>query len=66
MDSPELEDEAQDIQATIEHELSQSSGSGYLDCFRQGDDKVRLRVLTGIGLQALQQLSGINFVGFKC
>ncbi|KAI8448396.1 hypothetical protein BY996DRAFT_6419800 [Phakopsora pachyrhizi] len=34
----------------------------YLDCFRSGPGKYRLRILTGIALQALQQLSGINFI----
>ncbi|SCV69442.1 BQ2448_2462 [Microbotryum intermedium] len=36
--------------------------SGYLECFRSGPGKNALRTWTGIGLQALQQLTGINFI----
>jgi hypothetical protein len=32
---------------------------GYLDLFKNGDAKIRLRVLTGCGLQAMQQRSSI-------
>ena len=42
-----------------EEEIGQSS---YLDCFRDGGNKIRLRTLTGIFLQAWQQLTGINFI----
>lgn len=62
IDSPELQAEADNMQVSIEHELSQTHGSSYIDCFRSSEDHVRLRVLTGMALQALQQLTGINFV----
>ncbi|GJJ11251.1 hypothetical protein Clacol_005483 [Clathrus columnatus] len=42
-----------------EEEIGQSS---YLDCFRSGNNNLRFRVLTGIALQAWQQLTGINFI----
>ena len=42
-----------------EEELGTSS---YLDCFRASDNRLRFRVLSGIFLQAFQQLTGINFI----
>lgn len=43
----------------LEEEIGQSS---YLDCFREGGNSILLRTLTGIFLQAWQQLTGINFI----
>jgi hypothetical protein len=57
-DHPAIQDELDEIQANHEHELSLGK-STYLDCFRGGLLK---RQLTGCGLQALQQLTGINFI----
>jgi MFS family permease len=38
-------------------------GSGsYLDCFRASDNRIRFRTLSGIFLQAFQQLTGVNFI----
>ncbi|CAL1715002.1 unnamed protein product [Somion occarium] len=58
---PEVEFELNDIQAALkeEEELGESS---YLDCFRPTHNKILLRTLTGIFIQAWQQLTGINFI----
>ncbi|SPO01684.1 probable RCO3 - glucose transporter [Cephalotrichum gorgonifer] len=50
--------ELAEVQASHETEMSTEKGS-YLDCFRP---PVLKRQLTGMGLQALQQLTGINFI----
>jgi len=58
---PEIQAELEDIKANlrIEEELGESS---YVDCFKNGRNKILLRTLTGIFLQAWQQLTGINFI----
>ncbi|KAI8624982.1 high-affinity glucose transporter RGT2 [Xylariaceae sp. FL1651] len=50
--------ELNEIRANHEFELSLGQSS-YLDCFR---GQMVKRQLTGMGLQALQQLTGINFI----
>ncbi|RYP40990.1 hypothetical protein DL767_001306 [Monosporascus sp. MG133] len=50
--------ELAEVQASHEFEMSMGQGS-YLDCFRP---PILKRQLTGAGLQALQQLTGINFI----
>ncbi|KAI1270437.1 high-affinity glucose transporter RGT2 [Xylariaceae sp. FL1019] len=50
--------ELAEIQANHEFELTLGKSS-YMDCFK---GKLRKRQLTGIALQALQQLTGVNFV----
>ena len=45
----------------MKHEEELGSGS-YLDCFRASDNRIRFRTLSGIFLQAWQQLTGINFI----
>jgi hypothetical protein len=47
--------ELAEVQATHEYEMTMGQGS-YLDCFRP---PILKRQLTGMGLQALQQLTGI-------
>jgi len=57
-----VQEEINDIRANLiaEKELGES---GYIDCFRPGEpNKILFRVLSGMGLQAWQQLTGINFI----
>ncbi|TDL24493.1 MFS monosaccharide transporter [Rickenella mellea] len=59
---PENELELEDIRANLrqEQELGENS---YLDCFQPGHhNRILLRTLSGIFLQAWQQLTGINFI----
>ncbi|KAH8902351.1 major facilitator superfamily transporter monosaccharide [Coniochaeta sp. PMI_546] len=57
-DHPSIQDELAEIKANHDYEMSLGKAS-YIDCFRTG---MRKRQLTGMGLQALQQLTGINFI----
>ncbi|KAI1812611.1 high-affinity glucose transporter RGT2 [Poronia punctata] len=57
-DHPSIVAELDEIRANHEYELSIGQAS-YLDCFRGPMIK---RMLTGMGIQALQQLTGINFI----
>ncbi|KAI0820337.1 MFS monosaccharide transporter [Trametes gibbosa] len=58
---PEVETELNDIRIALkeEQELGESS---YLDCFKFTHNKIALRTLSGIFIQAWQQLTGINFI----
>ena len=60
-DSVEVEQECLDIQMAldVERELGKTS---FLDCFRGGEAKNGLRTMTGIMIQGMQQLTGINFI----
>ncbi|GAA6020446.1 hypothetical protein JCM11491_000249 [Sporobolomyces phaffii] len=60
-DSTEVNEELAEIAANIHHERSLGTAT-YIDCFRSGPGRNALRTWTGIGLQALQQLTGINFI----
>jgi hypothetical protein len=60
-DSALVRSELADVRTNLEVELSHGAGS-YLDCFKQGERKNLQRTLTGMALQAWQQLSGINFI----
>ncbi|KAL0961554.1 hypothetical protein HGRIS_006493 [Hohenbuehelia grisea] len=58
---PIVEAELDDIRANLEAERALGESS-YLDCFRSSNNKLALRTLTGIFIQAWQQLTGINFI----
>lgn len=62
-DDSGLLEELVEIKATYDYEMSFGNLS-YLDCFRSSKSrsKQRLRMLTGIAIQAFQQFSGINFI----
>jgi len=53
--------ELEEIRLNLKHEDELGSGS-YLDCFRSTDNRIRFRTLSGIFIQAWQQLTGINFI----
>ncbi|GAB7359659.1 hypothetical protein MBLNU230_g6838t1 [Neophaeotheca triangularis] len=57
-DHPAIQAEFEEIHGNYEYEKSLGSAS-YLDCFR-GD--IGKRTMTGIGIQCLQQLVGVNFI----
>ncbi|KAF5980821.1 putative RCO3 glucose transporter [Fusarium bulbicola] len=57
-DSPEVAHELNEVVANHEFEMSLGKSS-YLQCFKPPMLK---RQLTGMGVQALQQLTGINFI----
>jgi len=57
-DHPAIQAEITEVRANHEFEMTLGKAS-YADCFR---GKMRKRMLTGMGLQALQQLTGINFI----
>ncbi|PSR90323.1 high-affinity glucose transporter [Coniella lustricola] len=58
VDHPSVQAELAEVRANYDYEMSLGKAS-YIDCFRGGMLK---RQLTGMGVQALQQLTGINFI----
>ena len=60
-DHPELQAELDEIRVSYLHE-KQLGEASYIDCFRVTDNKILLRSLTGIFIQAWQQLTGVNFI----
>ncbi|CAH2350800.1 high glucose sensor Rgt2p [[Candida] railenensis] len=62
-DDADLIEELVDIKANYDYELSFGRTSLW-DCFRNGGGRHKqiLRMMTGMGIQALQQCSGINFI----
>ncbi|KAG9029313.1 hypothetical protein FRB95_005477 [Tulasnella sp. JGI-2019a] len=58
---PEVIAELNEIRANLRAEEELGSAS-YLDCFRFSHNKIFLRTMTGIFIQAMQQLTGINFI----
>jgi len=60
-DDPEIAIELEEIHLHLKHEedIGQSS---YMDCFRSSDNRICPRTLTGIFIQAWQQLTGVNFI----
>ncbi|KAJ3489657.1 hypothetical protein NLI96_g1990 [Meripilus lineatus] len=61
VEDPEIEMELNDIRANLKEE-QELGESGYLDCFKPSHNKILLRTLSGIFIQAWQQLTGINFI----
>ncbi|KAF2995439.1 Plasma membrane low glucose sensor [Neopestalotiopsis sp. 37M] len=57
-DSPAIAGELNEIKANHDFEMSVGKSS-YLDCFK---GPMLKRQLTGCGIQALQQLTGVNFI----
>ena len=60
-DNPEVTAELDEIRLNLKHE-EELGESSYLDCFRVTDNRILFRTLTGIFIQAWQQLTGINFI----
>jgi len=60
-DDPEVTTELEEIRLNLKHEEALGESS-YLDCFRPSDNRILFRTLTGIFIQAWQQLTGINFI----
>jgi SP family sugar:H+ symporter-like MFS transporter len=58
-DHPAVKSELAEIKAVHDFETRLGEHSSYLDCFRP---PVLKRQLTGMGVQALQQLAGVNFI----
>ncbi|EIW58793.1 MFS monosaccharide transporter [Trametes versicolor FP-101664 SS1] len=58
---PEVEAELNDIRVALREEEALGESS-YLDCFKFNNNKIALRTLSGIFIQAWQQLTGINFI----
>lgn len=58
---PVNEQDLADIRVALEEE-KRLNESGWIDCFRPTHNKILLRTLSGIFLQAWQQLTGINFI----
>ena len=60
-DDPVVTTELDEIRLNLKHEEDLGESS-YLDCFRPSDNRILFRTLTGIFIQAWQQLTGINFI----
>jgi len=60
-EDPEVANELDEIRLNLKHE-EELGESSYLDCFRPSDNRILFRTLTGIFIQAWQQLTGINFI----
>ncbi|KAK5453409.1 Plasma membrane low glucose sensor [Exophiala xenobiotica] len=58
VDHPAVVEELAEIQANHEYEMAIGTAS-YLGCFKP---PIRKRLFTGMALQALQQLTGVNFI----
>lgn len=61
VDSPQVNEEYANIAANVHHESQMGKVSYAKLLFKSDEGRLPLRVWTGCALQALQQLSGINF-----
>lgn len=61
-DSSAVQAQYHEIHGNLQADHEAQADSSYLACFKMGPGKNVKRVLPGIVLQALQQLSGINFI----
>jgi len=61
VDDPEVLFELEEIRSNLKYE-EEVGASSYMDCFRSSDNRILFRTLTGIFIQAWQQLTGINFI----
>ena len=64
VDDVAVQVELDDIRAAFREEKEMGESS-YRDCFRFTHKKIGFRTLSGIGIMACQQLTGINFI-FYC
>jgi len=62
VDSPQVNEEYANIAANVHHESQMGKVSYAKLLFKSDEGRLPLRVWTGCALQALQQLSGINFI----
>ncbi len=60
-DDLEVVSELDEIRLNLKQVEEIGEGS-YLDCFRASENRIRFRTLSGLALQAWQQLAGINFI----
>jgi len=60
-DDPEVNAELDEIRLHLKHEEALGNSS-YIDCFRPSNNRILFRTLTGIFIQAWQQLTGVNFI----
>jgi hypothetical protein len=56
VDGPNVIEQYDEIAANLQHERAMGHGT-WGDCFKMGESRTALRVLTGMATQALQQLS---------
>ena len=61
VDDPEVIFELEEIRRNLQYE-EEVGAKTYMDCFRSSDNRILFRTLTGIFIQAWQQLTGINFI----
>ncbi|KAI0262986.1 general substrate transporter [Russula aff. rugulosa BPL654] len=61
IDDPEVRFELEEIRLNLKYE-EEVGAKSYMDCFRSSDNRIRFRTLTGISIQAWQQLTGVNFI----
>jgi sugar porter (SP) family MFS transporter len=61
VDDPEVRSELDELRRNLKYE-EEVGAKSYLDCFRSSDNRIRFRTLTGISIQAWQQLTGVNFI----